>query len=91
MCRAETAQSDSISYPKRRMSGPAWTRDPPAVPGRYRCRFIDGDPKAFDVEVVEDTFNGGVAVKGKRSRGICLPLAGYERCEWMPLEQPPSH
>ncbi len=42
----------------------------------------------FEVEVVEDTFNGGVAVKGKKSKGICLPLAAYERCEWMgPMEQ----
>ena len=60
----------------------SWTHDPPNVPGPYRCRFLDADPEPFEVDAVLDTFNGGVAVKGKRSRGICLLLSAYERCEW---------
>ena len=66
-----------------------WTRTPPTKPGRYRCRFlpaegVDRDP--FEVELVEDTFNGGVIVR--QPDGLCMTLEAYTQCEWA---QPSGH
>ena len=43
-----------------------WTRTPPTEPGRYRCRFLPApgiDREPFEVELVEDTINGGVVAR----------------------------
>ena len=66
-----------------------WTRTPPSNPGVYHCRFLPVpgiDTEPFDVELVEDHFNGGVIVR--RSDGMCLTLKAYSLCEWA---QRPSH
>ena len=68
-----------MRYPRRDL-----TRTPPTKPGRYRCRFlpadgVDRDP--FEVELLEDTINGGLVAKDRY--GICVRLEKvYQSCEW---------
>ena len=62
-----------------------WTRTPPSKPGRYLCRFLESTGvgiEPFEIEVVEDTINGGIAFLDRQ--GICHTLTGADapRCEW---------
>ena len=59
-----------------------WTRTPPKTPGR--CRFLPApgiDREPFEVELVEDTINGGVVVRDRH--GLCVRIENaYQNCEW---------
>ena len=61
-----------------------WTRTHPTAPGRYRCRFLPEpgiDREPFEVELVEDTINGGVVAKDRH--GLCSRLeVPYANVEW---------
>ena len=50
-----------------------WTRTPPSKPGRYLCRFLESTGvgiEPFEIEVVEDTINGGNRPEGADNYGI---------------------
>jgi len=60
----------------------------PNRPGRWLCRFLPSpgiDTPPFEVEVVEDTFNGGLCVRGRW--GMCFRIAG-PWCSYMEWQSP---